>query len=79
MEETRKEVGVGKDNVDDENDVDAKKRKVVAKLKAQISEAYAGFGDTVDTATRTRSTKSLSVKIKALANMLKKKTEEHQI
>ena len=47
--------------------------------------AHATFGDTVDTATRIRSsntvkksTRSLSVKIKALVNMLKKKTAEHQ-
>jgi hypothetical protein len=53
-------------------------------MKAQISEAHAAFGDTVDTTTRKRSsnkvkksTKSLSVKIKALANMFKKKTAEH--
>ncbi len=86
LEETIKAVGVvGKENADDENDVDAKKCKVVAQLKAQISEAHAAFGDTVYTATRTRSsnkvqksTKSLSVSIKALVNMLKKKTEEHQ-
>jgi hypothetical protein len=86
LEETRKEVGVvGEENVDDENDVDAKKCKVVAKLKAQISEARDAFGDTVDTATRIRSskkvkksTKSLNVKIKALATMLKKKTAGNQ-
>jgi hypothetical protein len=86
LEETRKKLGVmGEENDDDESDVDAKKRKVIAGLKAQISEAHAAFGDTVDTATRTRSsntvkkpTKSLSVKIKALANMFQKKTAEHQ-
>ena len=53
LEETNKEVGVVRDeNVDDENDVDAKKCKVVAQLKSQISVAHAAFGDTVDTATK---------------------------
>jgi chaperonin cofactor prefoldin len=54
-------------------------------LQAQLYEAHEAFGDTVDTATRTRynntvkkTTKSLSVKIKGLANMLKKKIAEHQ-
>ena len=88
LEEKNKEAGnVGDENDDDddENHVDSKKSKVVAQLKAEIFAAHAAFGDTVDTATRTRSTntvkkstKSLSVKIKALANMLKKKTAEHQ-
>jgi len=86
LEETSKEVGaLGDENNDNENDVDAKKCKVVAQLKAQISAAHAAFSDTAGTATRTRSsntvnksTKSLSVKIKAIANMLKKKTSEHQ-
>ncbi len=67
---------MGDKRVDDANDVDAKKCKVIAHLKAQIFVAHAAFGDMVDTATRTRSnntveksTKSLSVKIKALANI----------
>jgi hypothetical protein len=85
LEETNIEVEVvGDENDDDANDVGAKKCKVVAQPKANISAAHATFGDTVDTATRTRSnntvkksTKSLSVKIKALANMLMKKTTEH--
>jgi hypothetical protein len=57
----------------------------VARLHSQISEAHVAFGDTVDTAIRTRynnavkkSTKSLSVKFKELANILKKKIAEHQ-
>ena len=74
LEETSKELGVvGEENANDENDADAKKCKVVAKPKAQSSEAHAAFGDTVDTATRTRSskkvkksTKSLSVKLSRL-------------
>ena len=86
LEDTNKEVGdVGDENVDDENNVDAKKSKEVAQLKAHISEANVAYGDTVDTATRTRSnntlkksTKALSVKIKAFANMLKKKIAGHQ-
>jgi hypothetical protein len=37
LKETRKEVGVvGEENAHDENDVDAKKCKVVAQLKAQF-------------------------------------------
>jgi hypothetical protein len=52
LEETNKEVGdMGDENVDDENDVDAKKCKEVAYVKAQISAAHASSGDTVDTAT----------------------------
>ena len=44
MEETNKEVGVvGDENDDDENDVDAKKCKVLAHLKAQISAAHAAL------------------------------------
>ena len=86
LEVTNKKVGVvGDDNADDENDVDAHKCKVVAKPKAQVSITHVAFGDTADTATRVRSnntvknsTKSLSVKIKVLANMLKKKTTKHQ-
>jgi len=56
LEETNKEVGfVGDENDDDKNDVDAKKCKVVAQPKAQISAAHATFADTEDTATRKRS------------------------
>ena len=56
LEETSKEVGVVRDkNDDDANDVDAKKCKVVAQLKAHIYVAHAAFAGTVDTVTRTRS------------------------
>ena len=49
LEEMSKEVGVvGEENANDENNVDAKKCKVVAQLKAKISEAHVAFGDTVD-------------------------------
>ena len=69
MEETSKEVGgMGDENDDDENDVDAKKCKVVAHLKTQISATHAAFGDTVDTATRTRSTNTVKKSTKSLSD-----------
>jgi len=68
LEEASKEVGVvGDENDDDENDVDAKKCKVVAQLKAQISAAHATLGDTVDTATRTRSSNEMKKSTKSLS------------
>ena len=92
MEETNKDARDLEDyndvDANDYDDVDifayAKSCKEVARLRAQISEAHATFDDTMDTATQTRSntvkksTKSLSVKIKELANMFKKQIAEHQ-
>jgi hypothetical protein len=59
--------------------------KEVARLHAQISEAHATFGDTVDMATRKRSNNivkksimSFFVESKALASILMKKIAEHQ-
>ena len=56
LEEMNKKVRlVGDENDDDESYVEAKKSKVVAQLKAQISAAHTDFCDTVDAATRTMS------------------------
>ena len=60
----------------------ARKCKEVKRLEAETSAARAACGAALDSATRTQSRAvkkpSLSVKIKRLANMLMKKTSEHQ-